>query len=197
MTFPAASTARSFGAPVVLTCLLTTPAMSFSLAFPGDWVSFRFQPLERFEETNELAESTIWSVTTPTASVAVIVRKPALPFGSFLPDGFGPFVQVTAGAVVSCTVTVNDPDELLFAASVAVHVTVVVPSGNVLPEAGEQLTTGDGSRSSVAVAVYVTAAPDALVASAVMLAGSCRTGRLIRDQIDPDHAAVETVEAVR
>ncbi len=58
-----------------------------------------------------------------------------------------------AGAVVSCTVTVNDPDELLPAASVAVQVTVVVPSGNVLPDAGEQTTTGDGSLSSVAVTV--------------------------------------------
>ena len=33
-------------------------------------------------------------------------------------------------------VTVNEQEELLFAASVAVTVTVDVPSGNVLPEAG-------------------------------------------------------------
>ncbi len=44
-------------------------------------------------------------------------------------------------------VTVNEQEELLFAASVAVTVTVEVPSGNVLPDAG----TGNRSRSTVIV----------------------------------------------
>ena len=39
-------------------------------------------------------------------------------------------------------VTVNEPVAVLFAASVAVHVTVVVPTGKVLPDAGTQATTG-------------------------------------------------------
>jgi hypothetical protein len=40
-----------------------------------------------------------------------------------------------AGAIVSSTVTVKVALPLLFAASVAVHVTVVVPSGNIEPDA--------------------------------------------------------------
>jgi hypothetical protein len=38
------------------------------------------------------------------------------------------------------TVTVNDPVLVLFRASVAVHVTVVVPIGNVDPLAGAQFS---------------------------------------------------------
>ena len=41
------------------------------------------------------------------------------------------------GADVSDTVTVNVDDALLLAASFAVHVTVVAPRANVLPDAGE------------------------------------------------------------
>ena len=45
---------------------------------------------------------------------------------------------VTTGGVVSTTVTLKASLVLLPAASVAVQVTDVVPSGNVLPDAGEQ-----------------------------------------------------------
>jgi len=43
---------------------------------------------------------------------------------------------VTVGALVSTTVTVKLALDLLPDASVAVHVTVVVPNGNVEPDAG-------------------------------------------------------------
>jgi hypothetical protein len=43
---------------------------------------------------------------------------------------------VTTGGVVSCTVIVKELLPVLPASSVAVHVTVVVPSGKVLPDAG-------------------------------------------------------------
>ena len=43
------------------------------------------------------------------------------------------------GGVVSCTVTVNEPVAVLWWASVAVQVTVVVPTGKTDPEAGLQL----------------------------------------------------------
>jgi hypothetical protein len=58
---------------------------------------------------------------------------------------------VITGAVVSCTVTWNEADAVLPCASVAVQCTVVVPSGNVEPEPGVQLTTTDPSTVSVAV----------------------------------------------
>src|ERR1051326_5996670 len=58
---------------------------------------------------------------------------------------------------------------------VALQLTVVVPSGNVEPEEGLQTT---GALSS-AVAVYVTTAPAALVASAVMSDGSVSVGGLV------------------
>ena len=67
---------------------------------------------------------------------------------------------LTVGGVVSLTVTVNEPAAELPESSVAVQVTVVVPSGKVLPEGGAQTTLGLGSTRSEAVAVYVTTAPD-------------------------------------
>jgi hypothetical protein len=61
---------------------------------------------------------------------------------------------------------VKDAVDLLAAASVAVHVTVVVPSGKVEPEEWSQEMLGVAPLSSVAVIVYVTLAPLELVASA-------------------------------
>jgi hypothetical protein len=61
--------------------------------------------------------------------------------------------QVSSGSVVSTTVTVNVHVAVLPASSVARHVTVVVPIGNVLPEAGEQATATAASQSSVATGV--------------------------------------------
>ena len=49
------------------------------------------------------------------------------------------------GAVVSVTVTWNEPGAVLPLASVAVQLTVVVPTGNFVPELGVQLTVGFGS----------------------------------------------------
>jgi hypothetical protein len=60
---------------------------------------------------------------------------------------------VTAGPVVSVTVTVKEAAPLLALVSVAVQVTVVAPSGNVDPLAGVQVTARGPSTRSVAVAV--------------------------------------------
>ena len=51
------------------------------------------------------------------------------------------------------TTTVNVRSALLPAASLPVQVTVVLPTGNVEPEAGVQATVGAGSSSSVTVGV--------------------------------------------
>jgi hypothetical protein len=71
------------------------------------------------------------------------------------------------------TVTLKDCEVELPEASVAVQVTAVVPSGNVLPEPGVQLTLGDASTVSPAVGDgYVTAAPRELVALTVWSSGT-------------------------
>ena len=46
--------------------------------------------------------------------------------------------QLAVGFSLSFTVTVNEQVPVLPDASLAVHVTVVVPAANVEPEAGEQ-----------------------------------------------------------
>ena len=60
---------------------------------------------------------------------------------------------VMVGANVSRTVTVNDPEATFVAPSVAEHVTVVVPSGNVAPDAGAQVVVTAPLTASRAVAV--------------------------------------------
>ena len=55
---------------------------------------------------------------------------------------------VRTGAVVSVTVTVKDADAWFACASVAAHVTVVGPNGNVVPLAGAQVTGTVPSRTS-------------------------------------------------
>jgi hypothetical protein len=60
-------------------------------------------------------------------------------------------VPVMTGGVVSTTVTVKLVDDVLLRASVAEQVTVVVPSGKVLPLAGEQVTVTAPSTMSLAV----------------------------------------------
>ena len=87
-------------------------------------------------------------LATPTASVAVNAKSDGGLLGLAGAD-----VIVTTGAMVSCTVTVNDPAPVLPAVSVAEHATVVVPSGKVAPDAGAHVTAGAaGAVSSVAAA---------------------------------------------
>ena len=63
-----------------------------------------------------------------------------------------PCGAIKVGAVVSATVTANEPLAVFPAASRAVQVTVVVPSAKVEPEAAEHVTVGAGSTTSVALA---------------------------------------------
>jgi len=61
--------------------------------------------------------------------------------------------QLIVGFSVSLTVTVNWQLPVLPCASVAEHVTVVVPLANVEPDAGEQLTAPTPGQLSLAVGV--------------------------------------------
>src|SRR5262245_58663433 len=86
---------------------------------------------------------------------------------------------VTTGAVVSATVILKLFDAEFAWASVAVHVTDVVPSGNVDPLGGAQFGATVPSRISMADAVKLTGAPEALVASTVMFAGTVTVGGVV------------------
>jgi len=97
---------------------------------------------------------------------------------------------VTTGPVVSVTVTVNVLVPMLAWLSVALHVTVVAPNGNVAPLAGVQLTATLPSSRSVAEAVKVNIAPAALVASTVALAGTVTTGPVVSFTVTVNDAAL-------
>ncbi len=56
------------------------------------------------------------------------------------------------------------------------HVTVVVPTGKMLPDAGTQTIVGDGSQSSVAVTEKLTTSPPAIVDGIEMSAGHVIVG---------------------
>src|SRR5206468_3669203 len=86
---------------------------------------------------------------------------------------------VTTGAVVSTTVTVKVADPVLSLLSVAEQVTVVTPSGKVLPDGGVQVAVIEPSTASLAVAVNVTTAPAGPVASVTMLLGTVITGGIV------------------
>jgi hypothetical protein len=77
------------------------------------------------------------------------------------------------GAVESLTTTFNVADPVLLCESVAVHLTLVVPTGNVLPDAGTQVTSGAvDSAISEADALNVTTEPLGLFASVVIVDGT-------------------------
>jgi hypothetical protein len=107
----------------------------------------------------------------------------------------------STGAVVSWTVTVNVAGGEGFEPSVAVHVTVVVPRMKVEPEAGVHVGVTDPTTMSVAEALYVTAAPAELVASAVIGPGVVITGGVVSctvivKDIEPETSSVTVSVAV-
>ena len=87
--------------------------------------------------------------------------------------------SVRTGLTVSRTVTVNVRVPVLPAASVAVQVTVVVPSGNVAPEAGAHAAATAPLTRSVAVTVNGTTAPADEVASRTIGAGTEIDGAVV------------------
>lgn len=115
------------------------------------------------------------TLDTPTASEAeaevVMVPESSAPLDGLDID--------TTGARVSRTVTVNEPVAVLPEESVVEQFTVVVAIGKVDPEAGEHTTLRAPSTRSVAVAVKVTVAPDALVASTTLFAGKESAGAVV------------------
>ena len=86
--------------------------------------------------------------------------------------------HVTVGASVSLTVTVKEHVEFGSTEFAAVHVTVVVPSAKVEPEAGTHDTVGTGQPWGAVGVAYVTTAehcpgvlPTEIFAGQVIAAG--------------------------
>src|SRR5205807_3558272 len=88
---------------------------------------------------------------------------------------------VITGAVVSTrtTVIVKLFCAVLPCASVALHVTVFGPTGNLLPEAGLHVGAIAPSTLSCALAEYVTVAPDGSGVLRLKLAGTVITGGVV------------------
>ena len=80
-----------------------------------------------------------------------------------------------------CTVIVNVHVPVFAAASVAVHVTVVTPTGKDEPDAGRQLTVAPGQLSDAVGTVYVTVAEpeDGGDSTTVMFAGQVTVGACV------------------
>ena len=127
------------------------------------------------------------TITPSTTSAAVAVNMTAVP---------APVASVVmlagsvrTGALGSVTVTVKLELALLPCASVAVHVTVVTPTGKSLPDAGVQTGVTGPSMASAAVAVKLTSVVGP-VATVVRLAGSVSTGGVRSTMAMPESATV-------
>src|SRR3954470_15099374 len=85
-----------------------------------------------------------------------------------------PFIR--PGTAAATTVTVNDPFEPLPCRSAAAQLTVVAPIANVLPDAGTQAAGRAPAPRPDADATNDSAAPEGVVAVAVMFAGTVISG---------------------
>jgi len=84
---------------------------------------------------------------------------------------------VGSGPFQARTVTVKPTDVVLFAESVTLQVTVVVPTGNRLPEAGAHVGARGPSTASIATTAKSTRAPWELVGLTVRSGSEPRPGR--------------------
>src|SRR5436190_6317368 len=104
----------------------------------------------------ELA-SQVTGTDPSTRSVAEVEKSTAAPLGP-VASTVRSCGRLRVGAVVSCTVMLNEPLLALPRVSVAEQITVVVPSENVSPEVASQVTGTDPSTRSVAEVEKSTAA---------------------------------------
>ena len=115
--------------------------------------------------------------TTSTAVAAKGTTAEVAPVAAFTVMFAG---TVSTGGVTSLTMTLNVFTAVLPVKSFAVHDTVVVPTGKVEPEAGAQVTNGEPSTASVAVAKKGTTAELAAAARlTVIVAGTVSAGGVV------------------
>ena len=118
-------------------------------------------------------------VTTRGPSIKSLAEVAKLTIAPEMSNAFTVILagNVNVGGVVSTTVTVKLPFTVLLCESVAEQLTVVIPRGNVEPEAGKQATANGPSITSLEEAVKLTGAPEAFNASTVRLAGRASMGK--------------------
>jgi hypothetical protein len=121
-----------------------------------------------------------WVFTASSGSVAEVLyvtTAPAGPVASTLKSAG----TVHSGDVLSTnvTVTVKLPFAVFLCASVAEQLTVVIPTGNVEPEAGTHVTATEPSTRSVAEAVKLTTVPDGFEVFVVISVGKVNTGAVV------------------
>ena len=130
----------------------------------------------------------VWSqfgvIEPSTRSLAVGLNETAAPEGPVASAVTSSAPEII-GAVVSCTVTWNDP---LAVPSCDSHSTVVSPSGNVEPESGEQFA----GFPSWSVAENVKTAPPGPVASRVWSGGRLSVGSALAEAPRPRTTASAT-----
>nr|WP_238145304.1 hypothetical protein [Antricoccus suffuscus] len=180
---PVASTTTSAGncnTGGVVSTIVTVTAKVPDAKFPAASVAVHDTGVVPIGNVDPDAGEQLGTTTPSTASFAVALNDTTAPdtdvAGTLIFAG-----KLRIGAVVSATVTKKLPVCVLLAASVAVHDTVVVPTGNVDPDAGEQVGTTTPSTASFAVALNDTTAPDTDVAGTVIFAGRLRVGGVVSD----------------
>jgi hypothetical protein len=156
--------------------------------FPFTSVAVQVTVVAPSGKVDPLAGVHVTGTGPSTLSVAEVVKLNAAPV-ALVASTVAFAGTVTTGPVVSVTVTVKDAAPLLPLVSVAVHETVVGPSGKVDPLAGVQLTARGPSTPSLADAVKLNAAPVAAVASTVAFAGTVTTGPVVSVTVTVKEAA--------
>src|SRR4051794_26197848 len=137
-------------------------SLTVSVASPAVLITFALVPAT-------------YSRSTPGANAPKLADAPSvrLSVGATLPP-----TEPVAGTI-SVTVTAKLPVLVLPAASVAVQVTVLVPTGKRAPDGGSQVTGTPPSTASVAVGAKLTAVPsgpdDVAVTSRRLSAGAARS----------------------
>jgi hypothetical protein len=150
---PVASTVMLAGTFTVGGVVSTTDTLKLALpVFPAASVAEQLTvTVPRAKVEPEEGEQ-LGVIAPSTRSLAEAVKETAAPEGPVASTTL--FAgTVTTGAVVSRTVTLKPPEAVLPAESAAEQLTVVVPSGKVEPEAGEQLGVTAPSTMSLAEAV--------------------------------------------
>src|SRR3989442_2748793 len=136
------------------------------------WASLAVQSTRVVPSVNLNPEDVLKvAVTGPsTMSVAPTEKGTVAPHGR-VSSAIISAGTVSAGGVVSMTRTVKDATPVLPRASVATHVTVVVPNPNVEPEVGVQTGVSLPSTRSSAVTAEIPPAPGGALASRLKAAG--------------------------
>jgi hypothetical protein len=161
------------------------PALHVTVVAPSGKVEpgAGLQDAGRGPLTGSLAVGGVKSTVAPVAPVASTVRFAGTPLKA---------------AVGVTTVTVNDAAVEFPLESPAKQLTVVAPSGNVEPDAGEQVICGAVSTVSVEEVENETAAPFGPVASTVKLPGTVRLGlvvsRTVTLKVPVDHTGLPTLQ---